>query len=171
MALCGCGCGADAGVYKVTVKVKGIVAGQPRLFIHGHNPRRRGPSYEVDASGCWLWLGAINSDGYGRMRDPRTSYGRMMQAHRFFYEQVRSPIPEGLQLDHLCRVRRCVNPEHLEPVTSRENVRRGLLRKLTPSDVTEIRTLGDSKTHSAIATKFGVSRRLVGMILQGQRWA
>ncbi|WP_414630996.1 HNH endonuclease signature motif containing protein [Alcanivorax jadensis] len=51
--------------------------------------------------------------------------GKAVKAHRFSYETFESPIPEGMQLDHLCRVRNCVNPRHLEPVTNRENVRRG----------------------------------------------
>lgn len=68
-------------------------------------------------SGCWLWMGAINESGYGQWR------GQM--AHRFSYEAIIAPIPDGLTIDHLCRVRCCVNPAHLEPVTMRENVMRG----------------------------------------------
>lgn len=72
---------------------------------------------------CWLWRGAIEPGhrGYGRMNIE----GRSRVAHRVGYELLVGPIPEGLQLDHLCRVRRCVNPEHLEPVTPRENLLRG----------------------------------------------
>lgn len=71
--------------------------------------------------GCWLWQGWINPGGYGRALFNRYSG----QAHRLSYEIHVGPIPEGLTLDHLCRVRHCVNPAHLEPVTHRENVRRG----------------------------------------------
>ena len=70
-----------------------------------------------ETSGCWEWNGAIGSLGYG-------SYSTKL-AHRLMYEDVRGPIPEALVLDHLCRVRHCVNPDHLEPVTLSENVRRG----------------------------------------------
>lgn len=70
---------------------------------------------EVDGSGCWLYAGCINSDGYGIVG------GRGEYVHRLQYERYVGPIPDGLQLDHLCRVRHCVNPAHLEPVTSREN--------------------------------------------------
>jgi hypothetical protein len=72
-------------------------------------------------TGCWLWTAATSTAGYGRIRVDR----RGMQAHRVAYEMHVGPIPEGLQLDHLCRVRRCVNPAHLEPVTQRENIMRG----------------------------------------------
>lgn len=77
----------------------------------------------VDKSGdCWLWTSEIGRKGYGRLVDPQ---GRRLLAHRVVYELVVGPIPDGLTLDHLCRVHACVNPEHLEPVTTRENVLRG----------------------------------------------
>jgi hypothetical protein len=74
---------------------------------------------------CWLWTGAI-SKGYGRfgITIAFKSY-RMLQAHRWAYEYWIGLIPAGLELDHLCRVRACVNPNHLEPVTTRINLLRG----------------------------------------------
>lgn len=72
---------------------------------------------------CWLWTGNLNRNGYGRVMHPATQ--RMVVAHRLVYEALGGPIPEGMQLDHLCRVRRCVRPDHLEPVTQRENLLRG----------------------------------------------
>ena len=76
-----------------------------------------------DPSGCWLWTGATGPKGYGTIGigDRRTQ-----RVHRFSYERAKGPIPKGLQLDHLCRVRNCVNPDHLEPVTNRENAIRGV---------------------------------------------
>lgn len=69
------------------------------------------------AGDCWKWTGYIH----------RTGYARFMKgyAHRWGYEQFTGPVPEGLQLDHLCRNRSCVNPLHMEPVTNRENTLRG----------------------------------------------
>lgn len=72
-------------------------------------------------SGCWLWTGATYPAGYGKTGVD----GRTLLAHRVSYELFVGPIPEGLQLDHLCRVRNCVNPAHLEPVTAAENTLRG----------------------------------------------
>lgn len=72
---------------------------------------------------CWIWLGSRASEGYGRIK-PRNS--KTILVHRFSYELHKEKIPDGLTIDHLCRVRGCVNPEHLEAVTNRENIRRGI---------------------------------------------
>ncbi len=77
--------------------------------------------WSLDAGGCWIWRGAVNRAGYGAF----SVDGTTRRAHRVSYELRVGPIPEGLHLDHLCRVRACVNPAHLEPVTHAENVRRG----------------------------------------------
>ena len=73
-------------------------------------------------SGCWLWHGSGDELGYGRFWDGK----RDVQAHRWAYEHFVGPIPDGLVIDHLCRVPACVNPDHLEPVTQRVNLLRGL---------------------------------------------
>lgn len=72
-------------------------------------------------SGCWLWAASEKNGGYGQFWDGE----RNVRAHRWAYETYRGPIPSGLQMDHLCRVRCCVNPFHLEAVTQQENIRRG----------------------------------------------
>jgi hypothetical protein len=75
---------------------------------------------------CWLWIGANRAGGYGAFYYPSHPSGFIThRPHRVAYEWAKGPIPEGLVLDHLCRVRNCVNPDHLEPVTNAENVRRG----------------------------------------------
>lgn len=71
--------------------------------------------------GCWLWTGGISSNGYGTW----TLGGATNSAHRLLYTLLVGPVPIGLDLDHLCRNRLCVNPSHLEPVTRRENLLRG----------------------------------------------
>jgi len=71
-------------------------------------------------SRCYEWRGVKNSDGYGHLNVD----GRYERTHRAAYKLLVGPIPDGLQLDHLCRNRACWNPQHLEPVTSRENTMR-----------------------------------------------
>lgn len=80
-------------------------------------PLRSRVALDPAGSGCWLWTGNISPNGYGR-------YGSRY-AHRLVFEALVGPIAEGLDLDHLCRVRGCVNPAHLEPVSRSENLRRG----------------------------------------------
>lgn len=75
----------------------------------------------VTETGCWIWVGRLNRNGYGRI----CLGGREPMAHRVSYELHVGPIPDGLVLDHLCRVRCCVNPFHLEPVTVQVNTLRG----------------------------------------------
>jgi len=77
--------------------------------------------------GCWLWLGYKTKLGYGHMYDAQAQ--RMGLAHRVIYGHLRGCIPDGLELDHLCRTPACVNPEHLEPVTHAENMRRTVVVK------------------------------------------
>ena len=82
----------------------------------------------VPWSGCWLWLGAVNSNGYGHML---MQGRRFIDAHRMSYVLHKGTIPAGLTLDHLCRIPFCVNPDHLEAVSYSENCRRGLNPEIT----------------------------------------
>lgn len=80
--------------------------------------------------GCWPWRGAVRGKGYGSFWDGTKS----VRAHRFAYETFVGPIPDDRELDHLCRNRLCVNPQHLEPVTRSVNQLRGnAARVLSPS--------------------------------------
>lgn len=79
------------------------------------------PAHRPELGPCWLWTACKIRNGYGQL----WAEGGAVYAHRFSYELFVGSIPEGLTLDHLCRVRHCVNPDHLEPVTNQENIARG----------------------------------------------
>lgn len=76
----------------------------------------------ISIDGCWEWQGYRYGNGYAAM----SWQGTQQLLHRLAYEYFVGAIPPGMQLDHLCRIRHCVNPEHLEPITSRENTRRAM---------------------------------------------
>lgn len=75
----------------------------------------------IPESGCWIWMGTLTREGYAKI----SVKCRCDLGHRVSYREFKGPIPEGLHLDHLCRVRCCINPAHLEVVTPRENNMRG----------------------------------------------
>jgi hypothetical protein len=77
----------------------------------------------VEVGDCWLWQGSPDSSGYGQIRNEA---GVLVMVHRLIYEHLVGTIPAGLQLDHHCRMHHCCNPDHLEPVTPKENHRRGM---------------------------------------------
>lgn len=96
------------------------------VFVQVNESSRKGHSnpigYVIQENGCWDWVGSRNMQGYGRW----SVMGRQYQAHRVMYEKANGQVPRGLELDHLCRNPACVNPDHLEPVTHRENMRRSV---------------------------------------------
>lgn len=79
---------------------------------------------DIDASGCWIWRSPASGNGYGAIKVWDGAATKQRIAHRVAYEAFVGPIPAGLEIDHLCRNRRCCNPEHLEAVTHAENMRR-----------------------------------------------
>lgn len=113
-----------------------------------------------DDAGCWLWVGTISDGGYGTFR----GLGKQQKAHRATYELLVGPVPAGLDLDHLCRVRRCVNPSHLEPVTRSENLRRGHMGKLTHAQRAEIAARFPHEPRKALAAEFGVTTERIAQI-------
>lgn len=124
------GCGAPAvqrhmtraGYRSPTVRKAKPMAERIEAFIDRNGPV---PDYRPDLGPCWLWTGTLDHNGYGAISQDH----KWKRAHRVVYEVLRVPIPTGLTIDHLCRVIACVNPDHLEPVTMRENV----LRSDSPS--------------------------------------
>lgn len=102
----------------------------PWKMLHQCSPEERFWLYVYKTPGCWLWLGKRNRQGYGHFVPNAAKSRGTVNAHRFAYECLVGPVPKGMQLDHLCRVEACVRPEHLEPVTPSENVRRGRTTQL-----------------------------------------
>ena len=150
---CECGCGE-------------IVKPQNR-YIPGHHARKGIRYSETPGpldSPCRIWQLAILKNGYGLERRG----DKMVYAHRAAYEAARGEIPPGLSLDHLCRVRACVNPDHLEAVTPAENARRGASAKLTHAQVAEIRA--SPIRQRVLARRFGVSQSQISRVRNGRSW-
>lgn len=105
-----------------------LAYGDPLAGNFHPNPRGLDAKIDKDGpNGCWLWMGTTNKrtdlEGYAQTKIK----GKKLLVHRLMYERHRGPIPEGMQLDHLCRNHLCVNPDHLEPVTPKENLHRSPL--------------------------------------------
>ena len=88
------------------------------------------PEFAPHLGQCWVWTRALDGKGYGKFTLLVEGVWRFLQAHRVAYELLVGPVPEGLELDHRCRVRNCVRPAHLDPVTHEENQRRGMAGEL-----------------------------------------
>lgn len=132
--------------------------------------------YIVDpTTGCWVWQKSTRQ-GYGRANRG----GKLVTAHIWYWEKQHGPVPEGMDLDHTCHNgsgcpggfdcphRRCVNPDHLEPVTRVENVRRGVVPKLTADQAAEIRA--SNQPVAVLAERYGVTTFNISAIRQGKTW-
>jgi hypothetical protein len=134
-----------------------------RRAIGRMSPEERLDRKTVKSDGCWLWTGTTIPAGYGYL----TIRGVRHRAHRLSYELRVGPIPEGLHLD-----RACVNPDHLEPVTNRENIRRGAGTKLTSEAVGQIKRLCENGwVFRDIAQAFGISVTYLNYIRSGLYWS
>jgi len=166
-----CGCGQPTEIAEYNDKNAYQIRGQPIRYVAGHQNRRPDSAlYRRDPkTECWLWLGAADETGHGSIR--RKGSGKNTTAHRYFYERYRGPIAPGLQIDHLCRNPRCVNPQHLEAVSLTENIRRGRVAKLTSGDVAMIkRLLADGRSGRSLAIEYRVSAPTIWGIKRGRTW-
>jgi hypothetical protein len=142
MATCECGCGGHVGRDK---------RGRKQRFVLGHQSYKPlDTRYRVEDRGystpCWVWFTSRASNGYGQISERRTK--RSLYAHRVMWERDHGPIPDGLQLHHLCAVRACVNPDHMEMRSPGDHRKAHWvelcdeLLALTVDDGAEIRRLG-----------------------------
>lgn len=141
-------------------------------YVTGHNPPGISVRYSIEDRGyktaCHVWQGGLNKWGYAKVK----RNGKTLAGHRWFYQQTGKLIPEGMDLDHLCRVRDCVNPEHLEPVLPIENKRRGLVAKLSKEDVASIELrYKNGESQYQLAREFGVRQPCISRLLAGLRWS
>lgn len=165
---CKCGCGMLTTIPEYGDTSKGWARGKSLDWLSGHASRKK-VKYVVDAvTGCWNWVCGLSTEGYGRV----LLNGEWHQAHVVTYETKYGAVPAGLELDHLCRNRKCCNPDHVEPVTRRVNARRGAKAKLTASAVLSIRALAvEGKSQREIAAILGLlSHSTVGRVIRGEGW-
>lgn len=171
IGFCQCGCGGKTRAADRDYPRYGYKVGDPYMFMRGH--ARRVPfelAYKIDPlTGCWNWLKSLNRDGYGQ----QFHNGALRAAHRVSYELHKAPIPNGKFLDHLCRNPRCVNPDHLEPVTNAENIRRGRTAKLSLDKAEEIRRLyrAGGINQTQLGKQFGVRQNVISKVISRQLWA
>jgi hypothetical protein len=141
-------------------------------LVIDHDRRMKFPAgvlekWVVDpTTGCWVWHGAVNSDGYGLVSHGPRKTRRVVKAHRFWYVRLSRPLLAGEELDHLCRRRRCVNPGHLQPVSRLTNVRRQRLAYMPPAELTKLdeadraglfAMLADGVPYGQVADELGIS--------------
>lgn len=129
-------------------------------------------------SDCWEWTSTLKENGYGRF----TFDGGRALAHRWAYEQLRGPIPDGLQMRHLCHNRLCCNPMHLIPGTAQENIQDSVdagrhphgrtngNAKLTDEQVIHIRQNPEKLKSYQLAEQFGVSTGTISNVKSGKIW-
>lgn len=164
--LCQCGCGGRTKIAPRTHNSRGWVKGEPQPYLRGHAAWKDsgpqwiegpGPEHRPDLGPCWIWQRSFNNENYPIGSFARFGYVGQQLAYRVLYVQAMGPIPDGLELDHLCRVPACVRPSHMEPVTGRVNILRQPRTKLTDDDVRaayEMRLNG--RTWRSIAAEFDV---------------
>lgn len=121
------------------------------------------PKFRKKANGCWEWTASKNKKGYGLCNGEDS-----MLAHVQVYVDTYGPVPDGMEVDHTCSNRPCVNPDHLEAVTHQVNIQRGSKTKLTAKDVIAIRR--SLKRLCELARKYGVAPSTIDAVRTGKTW-
>ena len=131
-------------------------------------PRKQKKLYKIEKNGCWTGLRAKNQGGYPVIRINKI----LFIMSRYMYEKFKGKISKNKQLDHLCRNRQCVNPNHLEIVSQAENIRRGESSKLNKKIVGMIKVAYkfSHKSQTEIAKAFNVNQSTISRIVNNLRW-
>lgn len=163
---CECGCGTE--IMAIDSQ------GRPRRFALYHQNRRGAADYIEEDRGyrtpCWVWQRAM-ARGKHSQYPQTTRNSKSCGAHRAYYEDRHGRIPDGMTIDHLCRVPACVNPDHLEVVTGTINTRRGTQTKLTAEQVQAVHLHAyRGVSQRQIAEMFNIGQSQVSRILSGLRW-
>lgn len=184
LGLCQCSCGGKTRLARKTSSARGHIKGVAVRYIAGHQRRSLLPEYAIEDHGyvtpCWIWQRSLSGGRYAQAWDGSSP----QLGHILYYERKYGAVPHGHELDHLCHNRnlcpggklcihrRCVNPDHMEPVTSAVNIQRGSMSKLDPAKILAIRSLIlEGHTFRAVAEKFSISSSRISEIANGRSWA
>lgn len=155
MKLCACGCGIEV----------------TRTWVNGHHRRKSTVDYVVEDRGyttpCWIWQHSLQVKGYGQRR----YNGAVRLAHQVAYEQAYGVIPDGKEVDHLCRQRSCVNPQHLEAVPHVVNLRRARRTRLNETNADAIRkAVASGESRKALAHRYGIAEQTIAAVVHYRSW-
>lgn len=129
-----------------------------------------GPQHDGLGTRCWIWRGPVGHNGYGRFRIKK--FGNQKNAHVISYMLTNGDYDSSMQIDHLCSVRGCVRPDHLEQVDHVVNVRRSMATKLTSANVDEIRCLCERGARQKdVAERYGMHPSQISRIVNRKRWS